>query len=122
MVRPEWVTTGTEIPGCRVVRILGPARGVIVRSRSIVGNMVVGLQALFGGNITLLTNLCEQTRGEAFDHMRGHAAQLGANAVIAMRYDSSAISTNMAEVICYGTAVVVAGDAPAQSDAGAKVE
>ena len=82
-------------------------RGIIVRSRSIVGNIGAGIQSLFGGNITLYTNLCEQTRDEAFRQMLAHAGALGANAVIGVRYDATEIATGITEVLCYGTAVFV---------------
>lgn len=82
-------------------------RGIIVRSRSIVGNIGAGFQTLFGGNISLYTNLCERTRSEAFDLMLKHAQQLGANAVIGIRYDATEVMAGVTEVLCYGTAVIV---------------
>jgi uncharacterized protein YbjQ (UPF0145 family) len=82
-------------------------RGIIVRSRSIVGNIGAGLQSVFGGNISLYTSLCERTRQEAFDQMLAHAGQLGANAVVGVRYDATEIATGITEVLCYGTAVFV---------------
>ena len=88
-------------------RNLGLVRGIIVRSRSIVGTIGAGLQTLIGGNITLLTNLCEQTREHAFDLMLEHAAELGANAVIGMRYDATEVMQGVTEVLAYGTAVFV---------------
>lgn len=101
------VTTALELPGFRIVRSLGVVRGLTVRSRSIVGNFVGGLQTLFGGNITVYTNLCEQTRAETYQLMIRHARMAGANAIIGMRYDATEIMPGLAEVLCYGTAVVV---------------
>ena len=101
------VTTSFELPGYRIVQNLGVVRGLTVRSRSVVGNIGAGLQTLFGGNITLLTNLCEQTRSEAFDLMMQHANELGANAIVGVRYDSTEIMSGVTEVLAYGTAVVV---------------
>lgn len=101
------VTTQFELDGFRVVRTLGVVRGIVVRSRSIFGTIGAGLQTLVGGNITLLTNLCEKTRQEAFDLMLQHAAELGANAVVAARYDATEIMQGVTEVLAYGTAVVV---------------
>ena len=100
-------TTTFELPGYRVVKSLGVVRGIIVRSRSIVGNIGAGIQSVFGGNISLYTTLCERTRQDAFDQMLGHAGQLGANAVIGVRYDATEIATGITEVLCYGTAVFV---------------
>ena len=101
------VTTAFTLDGYRIVRNLGLVRGIIVRSRSIVGTIGAGLQTLVGGNITLLTNLCEQTREHAFDLMLEHAAELGANAVIGMRYDATEVMQGVTEVLAYGTAVFV---------------
>ena len=101
------VTTTFELPGHRVVRNLGVVRGIVVRSRNIVGTFVAGLQTLFGGNITLWTEMCEQARREAFELMALHARQIGANAVIGARYDATEISAGVTEVLCYGSAVVV---------------
>lgn len=100
-------TTGLELTGYKITKNLGLARGIIVRSRSIVGNIGAGIQSLFGGNITLLTDLCEKTREDAFDLMLKHAAELGANAVIAVRYDATEVMNGITEVLAYGTAVVV---------------
>jgi uncharacterized protein YbjQ (UPF0145 family) len=100
-------TTAFELPGYRTVKSFGVVRGIIVRSRSIVGNIGAGLQSLFGGNISLYTTLCEQAREEAFNQMITHAGQLGANAVIGVRYDATEISPGITEVLCYGTAVQV---------------
>ncbi len=101
------VTTAFTLDGYRIVRNLGLVRGIIVRSRSIVGTIGAGLQTLVGGNITLLTNLCEKTREHAFDLMLQHAAELGANAVIGMRYDATEVMQGVTEVLAYGTAVYV---------------
>ncbi|HEX5409163.1 MAG TPA: YbjQ family protein [Gemmatimonadaceae bacterium] len=100
-------TTSTALDGYQIVRSLGLVRGIIVRSRSIIGSIGAGLQTLVGGNITLLTNLCEKTREESFDLMLQHAQQLGANAVVGVRYDATEIMKGVTEVLCYGTAVVV---------------
>jgi uncharacterized protein YbjQ (UPF0145 family) len=101
------ITTALELPGQRIVRNLGIVRGIIVRSRSIVGNVGAAIQSLFGGNITLYTNLCERARADAFEVMTAHAAQLGASAIIGMRYDATEIAAGITEVLAYGTAVVV---------------
>lgn len=101
------VTTAPELAGYRVVRSLGLVRGITVRSRSVVGNFLGGLQTLFGGNITIYTELCEQARSETYRDMVLHARQLGANAVIAVRYDATELMSGLTEVLCYGTAVLV---------------
>lgn len=101
------VTTALTLPGYEVVRSLGIVRGFTVRSRSIVGNFIGGLQTLFGGNISVYTNLCEQARSEAYDLMCQHARQHGANAIIMVRYDATELMAGLTEVLCYGTAVVV---------------
>ncbi len=103
------VTTAPELPGQRVVRSLGVVRGIVVRSRSIVGNVGAALQSLVGGNITLYTEMCEKARNDAFKLMLAHAAQLGANAVIGMRYDANEVAEGITEVLAYGPAVVVTG-------------
>jgi uncharacterized protein YbjQ (UPF0145 family) len=100
-------TTQFELDGYQVVRSLGVVRGIIVRSRSLFGTIGAGLQTLIGGNITLLTQLCEKTREDAFDLMLQHAAQIGANAVVGMRYDATEVMQGVTEVLAYGTAVVV---------------
>jgi len=100
-------TTAFELPGYRVVKSFGVVRGVVVRSRSIIGNFGAGLQAIFGGNISLYTELCERARADAYNQMLTHAGQLGANAVIGVRYDATEIASGITEVICYGTAVSV---------------
>ena len=101
------ITTALELPGYRIVKSLGVVRGLTVRSRSIVGNIAGGIQSLFGGNITIYTNLCERTRSETYQLMCQHARQLGAIGVIAMRYDATEVMAGLTEVLCYGTAVVV---------------
>jgi uncharacterized protein YbjQ (UPF0145 family) len=107
MVAHTMVTTQFELDGYRVVRTLGVVRGITVRSRSIFGTIGASLQTLVGGNITLLTNLCEKTRSEAFDLMLQHAAEIGGNAVVGARYDATEIMQGVTEVLAYGTAVVV---------------
>ncbi|MGO9401888.1 MAG: YbjQ family protein [Terriglobales bacterium] len=107
MVAHNMVTTQFELDGYRVVRTLGVVRGITVRSRSIFGTIGAGLQTLVGGNITLLTNLCEKTRVEAFDLMLQHAAELGGNAVVGARYDATEVMQGVTEVLAYGTAVFV---------------
>ena len=101
------VVTTNDIAGHQVGRYLGVVRGITVRSRSIVGNFGASIQALFGGNITLYTSLCEQAREEAYTLMIQHAGQMGANAIIGMRYDANEIAAGITEVLAYGTAVVV---------------
>ena len=101
-------TTAFTLTGYRVTKELGTVRGIVVRSRSIVGNNGAGLQTLFGGDITLFTELCERTRQDAYERMCAHAAALGANAIIGLRYDATEIMGGVTEVLCYGTAVVVA--------------
>ncbi|HXR55951.1 MAG TPA: YbjQ family protein [Casimicrobiaceae bacterium] len=100
-------TTGFTLDGYRIVRNVGVVRGIMVRSRSIVGTVGGALQTLVGGNISLFTSLCEKTRAEAFDLMLAHAEQQGANAVIGVRYDATEVLNGVTEVLCYGTAVVV---------------
>jgi len=106
-VEPMMVTTATELPGYRIVRNIGIVRGIIVRSRSILGSLGAGLQTIIGGNITLYTQLCEKTREDAYELMMQHAAEHGDNAVIAMRYDANEIMQGVTEVLAYGTAVMV---------------
>ena len=101
------VTTTFTFDGYKVAKHLGVVRGITVRSRSVVGSFGAGVQQFFGGNISIYTELCEQARQEAFDLMLQHAQQIGANAVIGMRYDANEISDGVAEVLAYGTAVVV---------------
>lgn len=104
---PKLVTTAFMLDGYRIVKTLGVVRGITVRSRSIIGNIGAGIQTIFGGNISLLQELCEKTREEAFTFMMQHAADLGANAVIGMRYDANEVMSGVTEVLAYGTAVVV---------------
>ena len=99
------ITTAFDLHGCRVVKNLGVVRGIIVRSRSIVGTIGAGLQTLIGGNITILTNLCEKTRQDALEQAMQQAQALGANAIIGLRYDATEIMQGVTEVLCYGTAV-----------------
>jgi len=101
------VTTANELPGYRILKNYGIVRGITVRSRSIVGNLAAALQTVVGGNITVLTNLCEKTREDAFELLLQHAAQHGANAVIALRYDATEVMQGVTEVLAYGTAVQV---------------
>jgi uncharacterized protein YbjQ (UPF0145 family) len=104
---PAMVTTALELPGYRIVRNLGVVRGIVVRSRNVFASIGAGLQTLIGGNITLLTQLCEKTRQDAFTMMMEHAAQHGANAVIMARYDANELMQGVTEVLAYGTAVWV---------------
>jgi uncharacterized protein YbjQ (UPF0145 family) len=103
-------STTFEIKGYKIIRNLGVVRGILVRSRSIFGNIGAGLQTLIGGNITILSDLCEKTRSEAFEKMMKHGETLGANAIIGVRYESTEILQGVTEVLCYGTAVVVEED------------
>ena len=100
-------TTAFELPGYRLTKSFGVVRGIMVRSRSVVGNFGASLQSIFGGNISIYTNLCERTREDTFNLMLTHAGQLGANAVIGVRYDATEIAPGITEVLCYGTAVFV---------------
>ena len=100
-------TTAFTLDGFKVTRNLGVVRGITVRSRSIVGTVGGSLQTLLGGNISLFTSLCEKTRSEAFEMMITHAHELGANAVVGVRYDATELMNGVTEVLCYGTAVVV---------------
>ena len=106
-MNPSMTTTAFTIDGYRIVRNCGVVRGIIVRSRSIFGTIGGSLQTLVGGNITLFSDLCERTRADAFSQMLEHAQQLGANAVIGIRYDATEMMNSVTEVLCYGTAVVV---------------
>lgn len=101
------VTTNFQLDGYKIAKNLGVVRGIIVRSRSIIGNIGAGFQILFGGNITLYSELCEQTRRDAFELMLQHAQQMGANAVIGFRYDATEVAAGVTEVLAYGTACVV---------------
>src|SRR6266478_4246021 len=106
-MRHSMTTTAFTLEGYRITKNLGIVRGIIVRSRSIFGTIGGSLQTLFGGNISLFTELCEKTRADAYDMMLAHAQQLGANAVIGLRYDATELMQGVSEVLCYGTAVVV---------------
>jgi len=100
-------TTAFELPGYRIVNSFGVVRGIIVRSRSVIGNFGASIQSIFGGNISIYTSLCEQAREDTFNLMLTHAGGLGANAVIGVRYDATEIAPGITEVLCYGTAVFV---------------
>jgi len=100
-------TTAFELPGYRIVKSFGVVRGIIVRSRSIIGNIGAAIQSIFGGNISLYTSLCERARDDAFQQMLAHGGELGANAIIGVRYDATEIGNGITEVLCYGTAVLV---------------
>src|SRR5436189_2985865 len=101
------VATTNDLAGHKIVRNIGVVRGIVVRSRSIVGNIGASIQSLFGGNISLYTSLCERARDDAFREMLSHAGTLGANAVVGVRYDATEIAAGITEVLCYGTAVFV---------------
>ena len=107
MVPKENVSTTFDLPGYRIVRTFGVVRGITVRSRSIIGTIGAGFQTIVGGNISLFTKLCEQTRSEAFDIMVKHASGLGANAIVGVRYDATEVMNGVTEVLAYGTAVEV---------------
>src|SRR4030081_283717 len=106
-VSNHMVTTAFELDEFRITKNLGVVRGITVRSRSIIGTIGAGLQTLIGGNISLLTELCERARGDAFEIMLQHASQLGANAIIGARYDATEVMQGVTEVLAYGTAVIV---------------
>ena len=106
-MKHEMITTTFQLEGWKISKNLGVVRGIIVRSRSLIGNIGAGIQSLFGGNISLYTELCEQARQDSFNMMIKHAEELGANAIIGVRYDATEISAGITEVICYGTAVIV---------------
>ena len=103
----EMITTAWELPGYRIVRNVGLVRGIVVRSRSVVGTFAAGLQTLVGGNITIWTQMCEKARSDSYHIMVQHAQELGANAVIGVRYDANEVSQGVTEVLSYGTAVIV---------------
>ena len=107
MIDQAMITTSIELQGYRIVKQLGVVRGIMVRSRSILGNIAGGFQTLVGGRISIYEELCENTREEAFQHMVHHADQRGANAIINMRYDANEVMQGITEVLAYGTAVVV---------------
>jgi uncharacterized protein YbjQ (UPF0145 family) len=106
-INPGFATTSFDFAGYRIIRYLGVVRGITVRSRSVVGQFAAGVQQVFGGNITIYTELCEHARGEAFELMLQHAAALGANAIIGVRYDANDVTDGVTEVLAYGTAVVL---------------
>jgi uncharacterized protein YbjQ (UPF0145 family) len=114
-VSHQMVTTAFELPNYRVVQNLGVVRGIVVRSRNVFATIGAGLQTLVGGNITVFTKLCEQTRSDAFDIMIQHATEVGANAVIGARYDTTEIGQGVTEVLAYGTAVIVEPANPGES-------
>jgi uncharacterized protein YbjQ (UPF0145 family) len=114
-VSHQMVTTAFELPNYRVVQNLGVVRGIVVRSRNIFATIGATMQTIVGGNITVWTNLCEQTRADAFEIMIQHATELGANAVIGARYDTTEISQGVTEVLAYGTAVIVEPTNPGES-------
>ncbi|WP_323120860.1 YbjQ family protein [Burkholderia alba] len=101
------ITTTFDLPGYRIERSLGIARGIVVRSRSIVGTFGASIQTLFGGNISLYTSLCERARQDAYERMLAQMAELGGNGIVGMRYDATEIGSGVTEVLCYGTAVRV---------------
>ena len=107
LIPDSMITTALELPEHRIRRNLGVVRGIVVRSRSIVGSLGASLQTLVGGNITLYTSLCEKARQDAYELMAAHAATVGANAVVCMRYDANEVALGVTEVLAYGTAVVV---------------
>ncbi len=109
---PAYVTTSFDFNGYEITRYLGVVRGITVRSRSVVGNFAAGVQTIFGGNITIYTELCEHAREEAFQLMIQHAAQIGANALIGVRYDANEVADGVTEVLAYGTAVVIEAARP----------
>jgi uncharacterized protein YbjQ (UPF0145 family) len=114
-VSHQMVTTAFELPNFRVVQNLGVVRGIVVRSRNVFATIGASLQTIVGGNITVWTTLCEQTRRDAFEIMIQHATELGANAVIGARYDTTELSTGVTEVLAYGTAVIVEPTSPGES-------
>jgi uncharacterized protein YbjQ (UPF0145 family) len=113
MIEHAMTTTAFTLDGYKVDRTLGIVRGIVVRSRSLFGTIGAGLQTLIGGDITLFTDLCEKTRADAFTRMLQHAQELGANAVVGVRYDATEVLNGVTEVLCYGTAVTVAPDTSA---------
>jgi uncharacterized protein YbjQ (UPF0145 family) len=107
MIDTRFITTALDLQGYRIVRHCGVVRGIVVRSRSAIGNFAAGIQTFFGGNISLYTELCEQARQEAFELLRQHAYEAGGNAIIGMRYDANDVAPGVTEVLAYGTSVVV---------------
>jgi len=114
-VSHQMVTTAFELPNFRVLQNLGVVRGIVVRSRNVFATIGAGLQTLVGGNITVWTTLCEQTRNDAFDIMIQHATEIGANAIIGARYDTTELAQGVTEVLAYGTAVIVEPTNPGES-------
>jgi len=114
-VSHQMVTTAFELPNFRVVQNLGVVRGIVVRSRNVFATIGATLQTIVGGNITVWTTLCEQTRNDAFDIMIQHATEIGANAIIGARYDTTELSQGVTEVLAYGTAVIVEPANPGES-------
>jgi uncharacterized protein YbjQ (UPF0145 family) len=106
-MHPDLTSTTFDLPGYQVVQTLGVVRGVTVRSRSLLGTIGAKIETIFGGQIAMLTTLCERTREDAFDIMMAHAERQGANAVVGVRYDATEIMSGVTEVLCYGTAVIV---------------
>jgi uncharacterized protein YbjQ (UPF0145 family) len=106
-VDSSMVTSANELPGYRIMRNFGIVRGITVRSRSVLGNLAAGIQTIVGGNISILTELCEKAREEAYEILLQHAAQHGANAIVGMRYDANEVMQGVTEVLAYGTAVEV---------------
>lgn len=107
MIDASLISTNVELAGYKIVKNLGVVRGITVRSRSVLGNMAGGIQTLFGGRISIYVELCERAREEAFQQMMQHAAERGANAIVAMRYDANEVMNGVTEVLAYGTAVLV---------------
>ncbi len=103
----RFVTTAFDLPGYKIASTLGVVRGIVVRSRSVVGNFGASIQSIFGGNITIYTDLCERARMDAYNQMADHAAALGANGIVGVRYDATELMPGITEVLCYGTAVLV---------------
>jgi len=103
----RFITTAFDLPGYKVAGTLGLVRGIVVRSRSVVGNFGASIQSIFGGNISIFTSLCEQARSDAYNQMAAHAEALGANGIIGVRYDATELMPGITEVLCYGTAVLV---------------
>ena len=114
-VSHQMVTTAFELPNFRVLQNLGVVRGIVVRSRNVFATIGASLQTLVGGNITVWTTLCEQTRNDAFEIMIQHATEIGANAIIGARYDTTELSQGVTEVLAYGTAVIVEPTNPGES-------
>lgn len=107
MISREMTSTTFDIPGREIARNLGIVRGIVVRSRSIFGSIGASLQTMVGGDITMFTSLCERTREDAFDHLLAHAAEMGADGVVGIRYDATEVMQGVTEVLCYGTAVTL---------------